>query len=193
MKALTRTASILLAGFLLLAQITGFGTGSHFDVARTVLKEHGFSEDAIKMIQVSNWLTDYYATSPTRSDEHRADLEKLHFDNLYSEEQVLDYWSLLLRNLRNSTESAAKKDDVFRMLLVIGIGLHAVQDFYAHSNWAELHPRGKDGYYRSDTIIKALATTPVPSLKGLKTGKYPDDRVTCLLYTSDAADEFRTV
>ena len=76
MTAFKQTASVFLAGSLLFAQITGFGTGSHFDVTRTVLNEHGFSEDGIKMVQVSNWLTDYYATSPTRSDEHRADLEK---------------------------------------------------------------------------------------------------------------------
>lgn len=176
MRGVTQIASTFLLVSLLVAQITGFGTGSHFDVTRNVLTEHGFNEDAIKMIQVSNWLTDYYATSPTRSDEHRADLEKLHFDNLYSEEQVLDYWSVLLHNLRNSTKSAAKESDVFGMLIVIGIGLHAVQDFYAHSTWAELHPRGKDGDYRSETIIRALSATPKPLIKGLSTGIYPDDR-----------------
>lgn len=178
MRTLAQITSVLLVGSLLIAQITGFGTGSHFDVTRNVLTEHGFDEHAIRMIQVGNWLTDYYATSPTRSDEHRAELEKLHFDNLYTEDQVLDYWYVFLRNLRNSTESAAKESDVFGMLIVIGIAMHGVQDFYSHSNWAEMHPRSPTGDYRSETIIKAIGSNPRPSLKGLQTGTYPDDRTT---------------
>lgn len=178
MRSFTQIASSLLVGSLLIAQITGFGIGSHFDVTRLVLTEQGFNEDSIKMVQVGNWLTDYYATTPTRSEEHRADLEKLHFDNLYTEDQVLDYWHIFLRNLQKSTEAKAKENDIFGMLVVMGIGLHSVQDFYAHSTWAELHPRDKNGDYRSETIFGAFAASPRPSLKGLRTGNFPDTRTT---------------
>jgi len=75
--------SSLFAGFA-----SGFDTGPHADLTRAVLAEHGFSEDGIKAVQLENWLTDYYSSSPTISRSQRADFEKLHFDNLFSTREI---------------------------------------------------------------------------------------------------------
>ena len=180
MKASVGFLSTFLIGSLLIGQCHGFGTGSHFDLTRTVLSEHGFGETSIQIAQVENWLIDYYSTSPTYRDKHRATLEKLHFDNLFNEEQVRTYWAILLRNLKSSTEKAAEDNDQMSMLVTLGMGLHAVQDFYSHSNWVELHPPRNSSEFRSDTFLAAIKSPAPASIKGVHTGKYPDDRTSGL-------------
>jgi hypothetical protein len=160
----------------MIGQCFAFGTGSHFDLTRTVLAEHGFRDTPIEIVQVENWLTDYYSTTPTYGDKHRATLEKLHFDNLFNDEQVSAYWAIVLRNLKSSTEKAAEKNDPLSMLVTLGMGLHAVQDFYSHSNWAELNPPHDSGEFRGDTYMRVMRSPTAAPIKGLHTGKYPDDR-----------------
>lgn len=176
MKVPVAFLSTLLIGSLLILQCHGFGTGSHFDLTRTVLAEHGFGETSIQIAQVENWLTDYYSTSPTSGDKGRAALEKLHFDNLFTDEQVRTYWAILIRNLKSSTEKAAEDNDQMSMLVTLGMGLHAVQDFYSHSNWVELHPPRDNGEFRTDTFFSAIKASAAAPIKGVHTGKYPDDR-----------------
>ena len=176
MKASLGFLSTLVIGSLLIGQCYGFGTGSHFDLTRTVLSEVGFEETSIQIVQVENWLTDYYSTSPTYGDKHRATLEKLHFDNLFTDEQVRAYWAILIRNLKSSTERAALDNDQVSMLVTLGMGLHAVQDFYSHSNWAELHPPRHNGEFRAYTFFAAMKSSATAPIKGIRTGKYPDDR-----------------
>ena len=176
MKTFTTLISIVLVWALSLEPCLGFGTGTHFDLTRMVLAEHGFADTPLKIAQVENWLTDYYANTPTVGDKDRAVLEKLHFDNLFDEEQVRAYWAVLLRNLRSSTEKAARENDRLAMLVTLGIGLHAVQDFYAHSNWAELHPPRDKNEFRSETFVRIVESPQEAMPKGLHTGKYPDGR-----------------
>ena len=84
---------VLLTLVISLSSLTlAFDTGYHFDLTRSVLTEHGFSDQAIKVAQVENWLTDYYASSPTMRSAARDDLEKLHFDNLFSSNETTRYW-----------------------------------------------------------------------------------------------------
>jgi hypothetical protein len=176
MKTLAGFLSTLLIGSVLIGECRGFGTGSHFDLTRTVLAERGFQDTPIKIVQVENWLTDYYSITPTYGDKHRAALEKLHFDNLFNDEQVRSYWAILIRNLKSSTEKAAADNDQISMLVTLGMGLHAVQDFYSHSNWAELHlPRNGDEF-RADTFLGTTRSPAAARVTGLHTGKYPDDR-----------------
>lgn len=176
MKSLSRLFSAVVLGSLVSAPCLGFGTGSHYDLTRTVLTEHDFSETPIKIAQVENWLTDYYSNSPTYDHDRREVLEKLHFDNLFDEDQVRSYWSTLLRNLRSSTQKAARDEDQMAMLVTLGIGLHTVQDFYSHSNWVELHPRRENEPFRVDTYLDSLRSSPLALMKKLHTGKFPEDR-----------------
>jgi hypothetical protein len=146
-----------------------FDTGHHSDLTGAVLTERGFGETSTKIVQVSNWLTDYYSTSPTSRDVVQSGLEKLHFDNLYDSADVAEYWGWLVHNARAATRHAAESDDPVVMLVVMGLFLHAAQDFYAHSNWVELHPREPGGAYRSETW---LSSGP-PEGAQMFTGTYP--------------------
>lgn len=163
----------LLVLSMLAPNVLAFDTAPHSDLTRAALTKKGFTTDATNIAQLQNWLTDYYSSSPTISSGKRSELEKLHFDNLFDTAQVEAYWARFIENLRLETAKAAADDDPFRMLTIIGIGLHGVQDFYSHSNWVETHPRPADNSFRTETFLSAGA-------KGLKlyTGKYPADRKT---------------
>lgn len=163
--------TVLLTGFA-----AALDTGHHFDLTGKVLAEKGYGDDAIKIAQVENWLTDYYSNSPTYKEKKREMLEMLHFDNLYNRRQVVTYWRQYILNLRNATEKAAGEDDVLQLLVVLGMGLHSTQDFYAHSNWVETHPRPGNGSYRTDTILTAADGLSENGLE-LFSGRYPADRV----------------
>jgi hypothetical protein len=113
-------------------------TGHHFDLCEEVLAESGFGQAARDAVKIENWLTDYFAESPTSA--FKADFEKLHFDNLFSTAAIANYWGNLTVNTRAAAHLAAAQHDVIKLLAVLGITLHVVQDFYTHSNWAESLP-----------------------------------------------------
>jgi len=167
-----RGFSLFLISIFLTRFVFAFDTSSHFDLTRAVLDERGFSDDSVKIAQVENWLTDYYSSSPTISKSKRAALEKLHFDNLYKTEEVKNYWAQFLANVKRAAQKAARDEDETAMLITLGMSLHAVQDFYPHSNWVETHPRNPNDAYGTQTF---LSETLSPNLK-LFTGKYPAER-----------------
>ena len=93
-------------------------------------------------MQLDNWLIDYYSNTKTDLLKpsiavSKDDSDKLHFDNLYSTTQVTHYWGHLARNGRRAIQDAAKQNDPLQGLTLLGVSLHAVQDFYTHSNWVE--------------------------------------------------------
>lgn len=173
MPGFRRTVALTLITAFLSGLAFGFDTAPHSDLSRTVLAENGFSEDAIKGVQVENWLTDYFSTSPTIDSSKRDELEKLHCDNLFTTKEVTNYFGWLIANLRSATQKAAREDDPLAMIVTLGIGLHTMQDLYAHSNWVETHPRKDNGQYRTETL--RVSTDPGLTLF---TGKYPSDRKT---------------
>jgi hypothetical protein len=151
--------------------VFAFDTAPHFDLTRSVLRERGFNDTPIKIAQVENWLTDYYSSTPTTSKENRTDLEKLHFDNLFTTAEINNNWGWLINNLKIAAQKAAQEDKHLEMMAIIGIGLHATQDFYTHSNWVETHPRFPDGAFQTATFLSSPLLT-----QNLYTGKYPADR-----------------
>jgi hypothetical protein len=84
-----------------------------------------------------------------------------------------DYTSIIF-SLPGRSRRIGRHDKLW-MFATLGLGLHAVQDFYAHSNWVELHPQGNDGAYRTETFWRAANLDKVESLKRVQTGKYPED------------------
>lgn len=162
--------SIAIIFLILNSFVSAFDTAPHFDLTRSVLHKRGFNDSSIKIAQVENWLTDYYSSTPTTSKNNRGNLEKLHFDNLFTTREIENYWSWFLNNLKITTQKAAKNDDSLAMLTIIGISLHATQDFYSHSNWVETHPRFSDGAFQTATFLSSVST------ENLLTGKYPADR-----------------
>jgi hypothetical protein len=141
---------------------SAFDSGYHADLTRATLRDFGFEPSAIEIAQVENWLTDYYSNSPTSPQAVKEQLVKLHFDNLFNSKEVTWYWSRLSQNTINAAKQAATDDDPHRMLTILAISLHAVQDFYSHSNWCDAHPRPAAGY-STRTLLQggAPATTEI--------------------------------
>ena len=161
----------ILLGLLLgaVGSTSAFDTGYHLDLTAAVMREEGFGETPIKAVQVSNWLTDYYAVSPTSKDAVQDELSKLHFDNLYDRQRVSSYWGWLLHNAEVAFVQAAESDDPETALSLLGLVLHAVQDFYAHANWVETHPREDGAPFRRETWLADGVSDDVD----LFTGVYP--------------------
>jgi hypothetical protein len=149
----------------------GSDTGHHSDLTREALRAEGFQDNAIKVVQVENWLTDYYSNSPTSPDQLKAALDLLHFDNLFSTEAIRNYTGKLILNTKAAAQQAATAGDQLKLLTVLGVSLHAIQDFYSHSNWAETHPRAAGGPFRTETFF---TSPPGVGEASLHTGSYPD-------------------
>lgn len=133
---LTKVALIALAVGAVSRPAQAFDTGHHFDLTREAMQDQGFGNTAIEVAQLENWLTDYYSSSPTSSIKSEVGL--LHFDNLLNTQQVSNYWGHFTINTRNAVQQATRDRDALKLLTIMGVSLHAVQDFYTHSNWVEL-------------------------------------------------------
>ncbi|WP_309728912.1 hypothetical protein [Chamaesiphon sp. OTE_75_metabat_556] len=153
---------------------SAFDTGHHFDLTRDAMQDQGLGNTAIEVAQLENWLVDYYSNpkiSPIKDD-----VNLLHFDNLLTPQQVRNYWGRFTVNTRDAVHQATRERNPLKLLTIMGISLHAVQDFYTHSDWAEQHPPTGNSYrtetwYNSSTkninVITAIAGhfqgTPPPN------------------------------
>ena len=161
-------ATALLLGLVPAAQ--AFDTGPHQDLTREVLSEIGFNQDANETVQLENWLTDYYTNQPVLKKlipSISESLDRLHFDNLTSTGQVDHYWQRFTVNSKIAFQDAARRKDSFRILVLLGMSLHAVQDFYTHSNWVETHPAPPGFDYATVTWFDTKNRNDV------RTGNYP--------------------
>ncbi|MDQ4040074.1 MAG: hypothetical protein M3313_17430 [Actinomycetota bacterium] len=64
-------------------------------------------------------------------------LIKVHFDDLTSFRQVSSMWDRYLGGTVAGLLWAAERGDVSAARHIVGVGLHAAQDFYSHSNWVD--------------------------------------------------------
>ncbi len=145
-----------------------FDTGPHQDLTREVMAEVGMNDEANRTVQLENWLSDYYSNQPIAGT--KSDLEKLHFDALTNTESVTRYWSRLTLNTKNAVQGAAKEKNPMKVLALTGMSLHAVQDFYTHSNWVETHPAPAGSDYNTVTWFDTKNRT------GVRTGNYPNSK-----------------
>lgn len=144
-----------------------FDTGHHADLTREVLAEVGLNDTAIRAAQVENWLVDYYSSSPTALGDVESAAAKLHADNLFSPGAITNYWDRYVVNARNAFQAAARAGNARQVVALLGISLHSVQDFYSHSNWAEVQPVPAGADYATTTWFDASAA----QRQGVKTGK----------------------
>lgn len=67
----------------------------------------------------------------------RKELEKLHFDDLFSTLAVEANMSKILTGTLLGLLWAKEQNDVSAAHNILGVSLHAIQDFYSHSNWVD--------------------------------------------------------
>src|SRR5689334_376316 len=149
---------------LLASPASGFDTFWHSEATRNVAEAFAFSEDARKIMQLGNFSPDFFGpvSDFAANNLHGKGLDALnqyvarnaqdrdaaiffHFDNLNSELDRNSKFDYLFNRLLANTQSVigsyikqAKADDRTRKtmtLIVLGASLHAVQDFYSHSDW----------------------------------------------------------
>ena len=149
---------------VLASPASGFDTYWHSEAVRRVADNFGFSEDARKIMQLGNFSPDFFgpvsdfaATNlhgkgldalnqyVARSVQDRDAAVFFHFDNLNGELDHNSKFDYLFNHLLANTQSVigsyikqTNADDRTRKtmtLIVLGASLHAVQDFYSHSDW----------------------------------------------------------
>lgn len=147
-----------------------FDAGPHQDLTIAAMLDGGFSADAYNIARIENWLVDYYSNQGPFQDE----LALLHFDNLTTEHTVHVYWGLLANNSRRALQAAAIENDAFKALCILGMSLHAVQDFYAHSTWAENRAAPYPQMYSGSTFFTEPPDTSTTPYVGIYTGRYPN-------------------
>ena len=159
-----RRCSALLALFAILASpATAFDSYWHAQCVQKAGEHYGFAEDAWKIMQLGNFSPDFfgpvadYASRSLNSkqldalnnyeannSQVRAAAIFLHFDNLDNGFQKNSDFDYLFTHLLQSTQrllasyKKLKVDDRTRKvltLITLGASLHAVQDFYSHSDW----------------------------------------------------------
>ena len=153
-------AKILCIGFFLLPlslKTFAFDTWWHAECTRKALVANGFSADARLATQVSNYLTDFLAVLNMPNEElQKAGIERirfrsnhsydyLHFDAVFTTKDIEKNWNLLLNNTLQCLRKYADGGNAepgFRLIIIfniMGASLHAIQDFYSHSNWINMH------------------------------------------------------
>ncbi len=151
-------------------QSNAFDTGHHADLTRSAMRTYGFNNHAIKMAQLENWMVDYYSTQPLVG--LKGDLAKLHFDSLGNSPRIAVYWQRFSANTKRAVESAARTNDPKKVVAIMGMSLHALQDFYTHSNWVENH-QVSDKFLLTDSYFDNPAVAGMPTLR---TGMYPNSK-----------------
>jgi len=132
--------------------VSAFDTAPHFDITEDVLASEGFSPTAIHTVQAANFLVDFYEFMgkipqwPLDSycQGYASSLLKIgdaqHFDDLYPPTDVAHKWDAMLDATKSTVADKMKKTDSFGLLVLLGMSLHNVQDFYAHSIWRRAPP-----------------------------------------------------
>ena len=93
----------------------------------------------------------------------RPDLVKVHFDDLASTAQINRMWSRYLGGTVAGVLWAMDRGDVNAARHVVGVGLHALQDFYSHSNWVDEPSRRHKTWADRSTPRRGTSCTSTPA------------------------------
>lgn len=172
-----RTTAILLSIPLVLAAVYGFSGEDilrgdpwhHEQISERALERAGFSAGAAETVA---WHADYldsYLYNPLwwadvsrgggidrlkvslASYDH---LARLHFDDLFGRGAVERAWHRYLTGTVAGLAWAAEHGDVAAAHNVLGVSLHAVQDFYSHSNWIDDPARRGRTWFVTSTAVR---------------------------------------
>ncbi|MBN2735775.1 MAG: hypothetical protein JXR70_02260 [Spirochaetales bacterium] len=144
-----RNNRFLFTLILLIMSVTSafsFSMGYHFMLIRDTMMDNNLSLDAYSMALAANGYTDIFQVEETEwlvdddfCQESKKLVENLHHDQFDSFERIDTYMRQLMKNLRSALEINIVNDEPMGVLMNMGVSLHILQDFYAHSNWAELN------------------------------------------------------
>lgn len=151
-------------------QVRAFDLGYHYQKIEDVAT--GFSHGAKKKLILGDMGIDIMSTwvdevSKIASLPAAEFLDKMHFDNLFDFNAIQQQWNwledLFKKTIRDFLWNPPYDRD--KALIMIGELLHAVEDFYSHSNWVE--------YWKS----RNLGGLPIPTweeAKNAASGPYAD-------------------
>lgn len=77
--------ALLLITPLLITPAQSFDTGHHSDLTQNALSFFGFSDDTIKIMQVLNWMVDFYSVNVGKKI---TDFQLMHCDTLRNTNEV---------------------------------------------------------------------------------------------------------
>jgi hypothetical protein len=107
------------------------GPAVHEGLDHQVIDQRGFSQSAFKLIDKGNSNQDILGSTAFNTPSH-------HFDDCSFSDSV-GHLNTVKGNIQNLLSQAASSADARKQIyLLFGEQLHAVQDFYSHSNFVEL-------------------------------------------------------
>ena len=159
-----------------LGSIHSGGPWHHADLSRKAAEQAGFTGPAAETVA---WHADYidsYLYNPLwwaagGIDRYKAalatydELAKLHFDDLFSSAPITGMWDRYYGGTVAGLMWAQEHNDVSAARNILGVSLHAIQDFYSHSNWI-------DDPARRNKIWSELAYTEPWKRMAFFTGAY---------------------
>lgn len=129
----------------------------HEGITKRAAESAGWSDNAGQALAFHNDYVDSYLYNPlwwfditsgggrdrfAAALSTRHELEKLHFDDLFSQEDVNEMWDRYLGGTLTGLAWIASSNHSSRLKVslahnLVGASLHAIQDFYSHSNWID--------------------------------------------------------
>jgi len=162
-KFARRASSLVWVAALAAAPLSGFDTLWHLRCTQHAGEQYGFSEHAWKIMQLGNFSADFFGPIAEYAAKNMTGGEVdalkqlqansprskgaalfLHFDNLNGDLKSNSQFDYLISHLLENTQAALaaywqlRIDERTRkalILVTLGASLHAVQDFYSHSDW----------------------------------------------------------
>jgi hypothetical protein len=159
-----RKLSAFFALFTFLASpAAGFDTYWHSQCSQSVGEKFGFTADAWKIMQLGTFSPDFFGPvadyaskklqgaeldtlthSSANDPQIRGAATFLHFDNLNGDFKSNSHFDYLFTRLLQTTQSLLASYNTLNVdervrkvltLITLGASLHAVEDFYSHSDW----------------------------------------------------------
>ncbi len=155
------------------APARAFEAGPHTEITADAMAAEGFGDDAVQVAEVENWFCDLYQVADSNPFSGHGDFmrrllagaldterwpdaliaaaQRSHFDDplqLAGTAAETAEWNRLRRAVWTLVQQAREENDPEKLVAVLGMSLHPVQDFYSHTNWIE--PRRGQGLAGAD-------------------------------------------
>jgi hypothetical protein len=122
-----------------------FTTGGHFTATARGLKRAGFDGNAIRHIQAANYSVDHMVNLPDEALFENSAAQKgknvarfFHMDGLHMPGYIEREFAFIDTAMTKVVQDAKSRRDPKIILNALGIASHAIQDFYSHSNMADI-------------------------------------------------------